>query len=332
MYGLYYCIQKPELRERFGLISQELAKKYPTELLETHCVPELRGELVRNRYRGSIMFYEVDSSDIEKSNERIQEFVRAAAGIPFQMVLLCESKFDYFDLASRFEIGNLILDGKFDLPLLHAITRKLLFDDLFGFKSFFPQGTPLFHQFSRVSGQVDREQLFDLYFAPFCETLPPAEQTIFKMVTSELMVNAMDYAIRGISPEERDREGKRNIPAIEIPGNRWLELGIVQDDEKWGVVVSDLSGSLTLKRVLEKFRRHVVLGEEGVPLGLTDRTGRGLFILSRSNRLVINVLKEIKTEIIVLHYRDASINKYQPLIFNERSPQYELRYRGYIAL
>jgi hypothetical protein len=332
LHGIYIILKSPNDRERLEQICLQLAVMMPEEEIQVHVEEELRPDLIHGMFKSSLVFFEVDDDNIEASNHKIHAFQKAAEGNPFQMVLFCHSNYNYFQLAEKFEIGNLILDHQFDLPLIRAIARKLLFDRLFGYDSFFPDALS-FNEKYVFSGEVDRESLFEKPLSEFGGRLDESEASHFKTVLQELLLNALDYGILGITPEDRDEHGARGPRHTLIPENKPIGLRILQDDEKWGAVVSDLSGALGLKRILHKFQRHVVTpGSDEIPPGLLDGTGRGLFILSRSNRLVINVLRQIKTEIIVLHYKNADLNKYQPLIVNERTPQYELRSRGYITL
>ena len=107
---------------------------------------------------------------------------------------------------------------------------------------------------------------------------------------------------------------------VEVPEDKAIEFKIVEDDEKWGLSVTDQSGSLTLNRVLEKIERHTAFDDKPVPEGIEDLSGRGLFILSRQNRLIINILNTVKTEIIVMRFKDSSLNRYQSFIINEKNP------------
>ncbi len=59
--------------------------------------------------------------------------------------------------------------------------------------------------------------------------------------------------------------------------------------------------------------------ESGVPLGIMDTHGRGLFI-SREyvDRFIINLHPGKATEIIVLNYKDPNIRtQHKPLLINE---------------
>jgi len=82
----------------------------------------------------------------------------------------------------------------------------------------------------------------------------------------------------------------------------------------------DQKGTLRSSRILKKLQRHTSFDIGDLPTGLEDPTGRGLFILSRQTRLVVNVLLGLKTEVILMHFFDEKKNKYQSLIINEKLP------------
>jgi len=82
--------------------------------------------------------------------------------------------------------------------------------------------------------------------------------------------------------------------------------------EKYGVSVLDTSGKLTKETVLYKIDRHIH-GE-----GLMDEDGRGLH-MSRiySDRLIINIKKNVATEAIFLNYLTDKYKGFKPLYINE---------------
>jgi hypothetical protein len=68
------------------------------------------------------------------------------------------------------------------------------------------------------------------------------------------------------------------------------------DQEKVGVAVLDSTGNLTLSRVLEKLRRQSRIGDEKMPPGMLDETGRGMSLVYRYSRFIVNILRGIRTE------------------------------------
>jgi hypothetical protein len=91
-----------------------------------------------------------------------------------------------------------------------------------------------------------------------------------------------------------------------------VKVYLCKDSEKYGISVSDTSGKLTKQQVLDKIDRHI--NEEG----LLDEDGRGLHI-SRiySDRLIINIKKNVATEAIILNYLNEKYKGYKPLYINE---------------
>ena len=204
--------------------------------------------------------------------------------------------------------------------MIWAITRKLLFEDFFGFKPFFPKGYTEFDKTYHFSGNFDLNEVVIDSFQDFLPRLDNESRLNFTTAISELTVNALSYGVYGITPEEREKDQAINPRFVEVPEDKAIQFQIVEDEEKWGLSVTDQTGSLTLTRVLNKIERHTTFYDRPIPAGIEDLSGRGLFLLSRQNRLIINILNKVKTEIILMRFKDPSLNKYQSFIINEKNP------------
>jgi anti-sigma regulatory factor (Ser/Thr protein kinase) len=241
------------------------------------------------------------------------------SNVNLQTVLLTDSTDDYLELALTYNIGNFLRNGHFDVTILTAILKRLLGSSFFGFSPFFPHGTPVFHNIYHLKGTVSVYTAARDIFATFLTQLPPQEQPLFETFLSELLTNALVYGTNQVSHEERDTQSFTLPPSVfTIPQEKEIMVTLVQDEEKYGISVIDRYGELSGKRILHKIRRHTPLDHQPLPPGLEDSGGRGFFILSSSNRMVVNILKGIMTEVILLHYFDAAKNHYQPLIINEK--------------
>jgi hypothetical protein len=73
--------------------------------------------------------------------------------------------------------------------------------------------------------------------------------------------------------------------------------------------------------VLYWLERQTSMDAQGVPKGLYDFHGRGFFLVRKYlDRLVINIKKKVKTELIVLKYFNSSatsLNMIKPIYINE---------------
>lgn len=261
---------------------------------------------------------------VEAGSENLVAQVRALIGqnahLGHQIVLIAHPGMDNLDLALRYAIGNILYEDRFDAPMLTALTRRLLGDEFFGFAPFFPAREHLFDRTYVLEGTVDCRHLIDRTFADFISRLPVRHALSFRNQASELIMNALAYGVVGITPEQRDSKAKFIGATTEIPPGKEVRIHILQDEEKYGISVKDPGGSLTLARVLSKLRRHTAGPGEILPAGVTDLTGRGLFLISHQTRLIFNIFRGISTEAILLHYFEESRNHYQSLIINEKVP------------
>jgi hypothetical protein len=91
-----------------------------------------------------------------------------------------------------------------------------------------------------------------------------------------------------------------------------VEIILGRDSEKYGVAVIDTSGKLNKQHVLFRIDRHIH-GE-----GLLDENGRGLH-MSRmySDRLIINIKRNVTTEAIFINYLTEKYKGFKPLNINE---------------
>ncbi len=146
-----------------------------------------------------------------------------------------------------------------------------------------------------------------------------AEDVNYKLRTYfyELLANTIAYSVVGLSVELRDSGAYTIPPQVEIPREKPFKISMAIDEEKYGFSIMDTSGTLSLQRILAKLRRQSAIGDEVRPPGIWDLTGRGLSLLLKDNRLIINIVRNSLTEVVFLHYREKSLNKYESIIIAE---------------
>ncbi len=237
-----------------------------------------------------------------------------------QLVLLAEDDIDYFKVASRGHIGNILKKGRFDASVVRALTVRLATGNIFGFAPYFPNGYSLGPLIRTYAGTVDLAELIQDTYEFFGECVPEENQLHFRMFLHELLSNTFAYAIGGISPDERDQLGAQPPPRLFIPDRKGIKVSLAADAEKVGVSVQDSTGNLSLLRVLEKLRRQSRIGGETAPPGLLDETGRGISLVYRYSRLIVNILRGVRTETIFLQYHREEMNRYESIIVTEVAP------------
>ena len=307
--GIHILASTPALRERLIRIFQNLDRTnrlpFPIELIRSP------GDAKETH----LLFFEPDLERMEDSKRELHQLI---AIFRSNVVLMCPTEHDNLKLASQFGIGNILMPGSLSESIVRAVTVKLLGEDFFGCSPFFPNGYTRFEKTYSFSGRFQVKDFPKNHFQDFVRSLDPEERHYFSAYVSELMTNALIYSVYEVTPEERDQNQTGFPTDVIIPKEKEIRIRIVRDDEKYGISIADKTGALTLLRVLEKIQRQTTAPDKPVPEGVYDLTGRGFFILSKQTRLIINIQKRVKTEIILLRYNDPSLNKYQALIINEK--------------
>lgn len=125
----------------------------------------------------------------------------------------------------------------------------------------------------------------------------------------EALTNALYHA-------PRNDEGKKKytrdsiIESIEDTDIVKVEYG--WDNEKFGISVLDNSGHLNRDDVLYWLNRNIT------GANVLESSGRGLYLMhSIADRLVINIKKGIKTEIIMMMYMKGVYSGHKPIYINQ---------------
>jgi hypothetical protein len=237
-----------------------------------------------------------------------------------QVCLLADDDVDYFQVAQECSVGNVVKKGAFDVSLLRALTVRLLTGNIFGFEPYFHQGYTVGPLFRTYSGHLKVQTVIDEAFAFGEPYVGEQERGNFRMFLHEMLLNTFSYAIQGITPEDRDHHAITTPPEVDIPERRGIKLMVAVDAEKVGFSVTDSTGNLSMLRLLQKLRRQSRIGGESVPPGLFDETGRGISLLYRYSRFIVNILRGVRTETIFLQYHEQEMNRFESIIITEVSP------------
>ncbi len=325
MYSLYALILRcstPSVAERLvgvygGLLSQDT---FPFRF-QIHINPTEKQVQELSQSLPCLFFLEIGQGDNVVAKKWLLEMFENYRPLGHQLVLITDQNMDYFDLAIQFQAGNILFYESIDAASVGAMTHRLLGRDFFGFAPFFPQGWGTNENHTILTGKINLNGVVERYFSKFVNAVPEQMRNALQSQISELLINAVSYGILEITPEQRDSHSIQIPEIIEIPPGKEIRISMVLDHEKYGISVRDPGGSLTLLRIMQKLRRHTKLPGQPHPIGLEDLTGRGLFIVSRQTRIVVNILRGEQTEVILLSYFHEENNCYKPLIINEKYPR-----------
>ncbi len=266
----------------------------------------------------SLVFVEISSTGTAAESSLIREL--AASNGSLQIALLADDESDYFTIAQEFRIGNVLKKKGFDTSMIRALSIRLLTGNIFGFTPYFPDGFVVGPLFRTYVGRVVVAEVIEECFQVCKPYVNPEEAPSFKMFLHELLTNTFSYAIEGITPEDRDTKLLHTPPIVNIAERRAIKITLVTDQEKVGLSVQDSTGSLSMLRVLQKLRRQSRIGDEKMPPGIWDESGRGISMVYRYSRFIVNILKNVRTETIFLQYHRQELNRFESIIITEVQP------------
>jgi CheY-like chemotaxis protein len=217
---------------------------------------------------------------------------------------------DYFDLAIKYDIGNIFAKtAPFNFNELSAAVRNLLSNDIFGLDRYFEASA------ERVRFKVRDARSLDRRAREIAEFLGDRGRARHLEVGAlELLTNAVFYGVRREPPERKDLWDLD----CKLPHSKAIIVTAARDREKYGLSVSDEGGRLKKADVLYWMNRQARHDENGLPIGVGDAHGRGLFIARRYfDRLIINVQSGKRTEVIIINYNGRKYSGHKPLYINE---------------
>jgi len=217
---------------------------------------------------------------------------------------------DYLELALKHDIGNIFVKSTpFNFVELSAILSNLLTNDIFGVKKYFE------HPIIKKSFLIKRGDALDTNANDIISSISLVRNAKrVELVLIELLANAVFYGMRKESAEDKEKWNYN----FELSDAEAIEVTVVADQEKFAISVLDRGGRLKKSDVLYWLNRQVSRDDSGVPLGVYDTHGRGFYIAREYiDRLIVNIDRNKKTEIIIINYFDNPVKGYKPLYINE---------------
>jgi len=213
---------------------------------------------------------------------------------------------DYIRMAKEYDISNIISKSTpFNFDEFNGIVKSLVTEQIFGIENYMLPDFSILGEYTILSSkQISdvEDSIIDLI-----SRFQIAEPFV-NILLEELITNAMYHA----PVDEDGKEKYIKHSDIVLDESEAVKIYVGRDSEKYGVSILDTSGKLTKKTVLYKIDRHIHAE------GLMDEDGRGLH-MSRiySDRLIINIKKDVATEAIFLNYLNDKYKGFKPLYINE---------------
>jgi len=207
----------------------------------------------------------------------------------------------YIKLALDQDITNIIVkNAPFQVDeLFRTVDNLLTARRVFGLENYVESNAKL--QIFRVRSTDEIEHVRELLIAVVESTgLFETRAHTLRMIFEEIASNALYHAY-----------GYKKFERVILRDDQIVEVRFGKDDKKFGFSVTDHSGRLTKEIVLRKILR--AMSQDGI----LDTDGRGLFLTrSFSDRFIINIKPQQKTEIVVLNYYRSGEENNKPLYIN----------------
>ncbi len=217
---------------------------------------------------------------------------------------------DYLDLAIKHNVGNIFVKSTpFNFDELSTILNNLIKNDIFGARRYMEKKTE--HHTVKVLHAATLEETAK----KVSSWLSEYENIVrLELVLIELLSNAVYYGARD-EPPDRKETWNHNFVLSEEEA---IEINVYKDSKKFAISILDKGGKLTKENVLYWLHRQIKKDKDGLPLGIMDSHGRGFFIVRKYiDRLLININKNKKTEVIIINYFDETNSTNKPLYINE---------------
>jgi CheY-like chemotaxis protein len=217
---------------------------------------------------------------------------------------------EYLELAIQYEVSNIFVKTTpFQFNELSILIEKLRNNNIFGISHYFGTDAVVQEIKIRSSRTLHDEATKIVNFFQH-----ESESNRLQLVVVELLTNALFYGVRGEDPDKKELWDHDFV----LSDDAAVNVTIVRDTVKYGISVGDNGGKLKREDVLYWLNRQITRDKDGLPLGLYDTHGRGLFIARKYiDRLIVNIDQDRKTEIIVINYFSKDIAGFKPLYINE---------------
>jgi CheY-like chemotaxis protein/anti-sigma regulatory factor (Ser/Thr protein kinase) len=213
---------------------------------------------------------------------------------------------DYIGVARKYGITDIIPKT---VPLnfaeLEVMISRLSQGDIFGLQRYLLPGAARVEQ-CEIHSSDEARDVRERLVTTLLERFGSAGD--MKLILDEIITNAIYHAPRNPDGTEKYPEltNVRLLPEESVI----VEWGF--DGEKYGVAVIDRQGKLTKEIVLEKIDRQIA------GTGILDDSGRGLHISRMlADRMIINIQRNVKTEVILMNYISKKYQGSKPLYINE---------------
>lgn len=223
-----------------------------------------------------------------------------------RIVLTAFNADEYMDLIQTEGVGNVLIKGvPFDSTDLCLLVQQLSTLDIFGLEKHLASNTPIYSSTIRQSQEI--EDLSIMLSSIYGES---NNSNKLRTVLVELLTNAVFYGARNEKGDDKSQWKKDFV----LDESEAITVFHGQDNEKIGFGIVDHGGRLNKNTILYWLNRQITPASNGLPAGLFDSHGRGLFIVRKSvDRLQIHVEPGKRCECIILNFKKPVPGHFKPL-------------------
>ena len=217
---------------------------------------------------------------------------------------------DYIRLARDENISNIIVKtSPFNFDEMLLTVNNLITEEVFGIEKYLDDNAEIRRMEIKHSTDIDviAEDAYE-----FLGKKPTAMK--LNIAFREIVTNAVYYGARN---EKGDQKELWDVD-VQLKPDEYVTVCFGRDKEKYAISVEDRKGRLTKQHVLYWLDRNIEKAQDGKPVNIYDTHGRGLFISRETvDRFIINIKRQIRTEIIAVNFLEAKYKGYRPLTINE---------------
>ncbi|MDR0305861.1 MAG: response regulator [Chitinispirillales bacterium] len=222
-------------------------------------------------------------------------------------LLTCLNIDEYITLARENSISSIIpKTAPFNFNEIELILQGLLSGEIFGISRFLRLEDGIISNKYCIKSSAESRDVREKIVTELEERFKSSGDT--RLILDEILSNAIYHA----PAKEEGSEKYAQFTEVELEPSEYIYAQVGYDSEKYAVSVLDMQGRLTRDVVLSKMERQIT------GAGVLDDSGRGLH-MSRlfADRMVINIERNKRTEVIIMNYLSGKYRGYKPLYINE---------------
>ncbi|NLB64742.1 MAG: hypothetical protein GX801_11685, partial [Fibrobacter sp.] len=282
-----------------------------------HCCNEIEAQHFLDKQKYDLLITELKTS--ANNNADFFDFIKQNHPNLKRIVLTSENTDEFMELISQYNIGLVLNKKEPDVFYkLKSVIKQIRAPMAFRLSIYLNPHSKIETVKVKTSKQIEAisKEISKLY------SNHQNEKNMLTML-QELLTNAVFYGARRESAEDKSLWDHNFI----LDDSECIIFSHGKDEEKIVFSIMDQGGHLDKKTVLYWLNRQTTLDKNGLPKGIMDSHGRGIYIARKiTDILIINIAPGEKSECVVINWLDQtkSCNN-KPLLINEHKQKNPLK-------